>query len=233
MKKQNWEIAPRLTSHDEQLIGMRRFRNIVEAEAEASTYEWVDLGLPSGLLWASCNLGATKPEESGLYFAWGETQGYSDEDFKNGIKQFTWEDYKWGSDIRNLTKYVDQYGYLYPEDDAAFQYDFLSYIPSEQTFYELYDNCTWEYETLNNVDGIRFISKINNNSIFFPFCGIYIDGEKVGVGTETHLWACEHNKNYWAAFSPIVKDDSPIKGIYWLDRCRGYSIRPISMPSND
>ena len=69
MKKQNWETAPRLTSHDEQLIGMRRFRNIVGVKA--STYEWVDLGLPSGLLWASTNVGAEKPEDFGLYFAWG------------------------------------------------------------------------------------------------------------------------------------------------------------------
>jgi hypothetical protein len=108
---------------------MRRFRNIIEVEA--STYEFIDLGLPSGTLWASCNLGATKPEESGLYFAWGEVQGYSDNDFKNGVKQFIWDDYKWGSDPYNLNKYVGEYGYLYPEDDAAFQYDFLGHIPSE------------------------------------------------------------------------------------------------------
>lgn len=74
MKKQNWEIAPRLTSHDEWLIGMRRFRNIVEGSS--SKYEFVDLGLPSGTKWATTNVGATKPEESGLYFAWGDTQGY-------------------------------------------------------------------------------------------------------------------------------------------------------------
>ena len=57
---------------------------------QASLYEWVDLGLPSGLKWAAWNVGATKPEEFGLYFAWGETQGYT------GItdtKQFKWSDY--------------------------------------------------------------------------------------------------------------------------------------------
>ena len=88
----------------------------------ANGHEYVDLGLPSGTLWATCNVGASKPEEYGDYFAWGETKPKSD---------YSWETYKWckGSS-KTMTKYCtnSKYGYngftddlweLLPEDDAA------------------------------------------------------------------------------------------------------------------
>ena len=70
-----------------------------------SKYEFVDLGLPSGTKWATTNVGATKPEEFGLYFAWGETEGYTADDVNNGVKQFSWADYKLcGGSDSTLTK---------------------------------------------------------------------------------------------------------------------------------
>ena len=99
-------------------------------------YEWVDLGLPSGLKWADKNVGAEKPEDFGLYFAWGETQGYT------GItdeKQFSWSDYKlYCGSNKTLTKYntnssygtVDNLTTLEQVDDAAYTSDKTCRMPT-------------------------------------------------------------------------------------------------------
>ena len=88
-------------------------------------YEYVDLGLPSQLKWAKCNIGASTPEESGLYFQWGDTQGYTAEQVGSGggQKAFKWADYKFSIDgsSSNFSKYnaSDSKTVLDPEDDAA------------------------------------------------------------------------------------------------------------------
>ena len=90
-----------------------------------NAYEYVDLGLPSNLKWAKCNIGANSEEESGLYFQWGDTQGYTAEQVGDGegLKAFTWKDYKWSVDgsSSNFSKYnaSDSKTVLDPEDDAA------------------------------------------------------------------------------------------------------------------
>ena len=88
-------------------------------------YDYVDLGLPSQLKWAKCNIGATNEEETGLYFQWGDTQGYTAEQVGDGegLKAFSWADYKWSVDgsSSNFSKYnaSDSKTVLDPEDDAA------------------------------------------------------------------------------------------------------------------
>ena len=159
-----------------------------------SKYEFVDLGLPSGLKWATCNVGATKPEEYGLYFAWGETQGYS------GItneKQFSWSDYKLcGGSNSTLTKYnnnssngtVDNLTTLEQVDDAAYQSDNTCRMPTKADLEELIANTTSTWETLNGVNGRRFTSKTNSNSIFVPAAGFCINGSVDDVGYFGGLW---------------------------------------------
>ena len=90
---------------------------------KADPYPAVDLGLPSGLLWAKYNIGATNEEEAGLYFQWGDTQGYTTEQVGNGegLKAFSWADYKFDGSSSNFSKYnaSDSKTVLDPEDDAA------------------------------------------------------------------------------------------------------------------
>ena len=92
-------------------------------ESESDTNEYVDLGLPSGLLWAKYNIGATSEEEAGLYFQWGDTQGYTAEQVGDGegLKEFNWADYKFPGSSTNFSKYNASDGktVLDPEDDAA------------------------------------------------------------------------------------------------------------------
>jgi len=161
---------------------------------DTSIYEWVDLGLPSGLKWATCNVGAEKPEDFGLYFAWGETQGYS------GItdtKKFNWSDYELcGGSSTTLTKYnnnssngtVDNLTILEQVDDAAYVSDNTCRMPTKADLEELIDNTTSTMEKLNGVYGIRFTGS-NGNSIFIPAAGMCNFGSVRNVRSYGYLWS--------------------------------------------
>lgn len=135
--------------------------------------EAIDLGLPSGTLWANCNIGANAPEEYGDYFAWGETKPKS---------TFNWANYKWCDSEKaklELTKYcnnerygtVDNKTELDPEDDAAIvNWGGNWSMPSLEQMKELFNSeyTTQEWVTQNGVYGNLITSKINGNSIFLP-----------------------------------------------------------------
>ena len=173
---------------------------LVEALTIKPKYEFVDLGLPSGTKWATCNVGANSPEEFGLYFAWGETEGYE------GItdeKQFSWADYKLcGGSSSTLTKYnndssngtVDTLTTLEQVDDAAYTSDNTYRMPTSAELEELTANTTSTWETLNGVNGRRFTSKTNGNSIFVPAAGDCYNGSVNGVGSYGYLWSSSLNE---------------------------------------
>ncbi len=134
---------------------------------------YVDLGLPSGTLWATCNVGASAPEEFGDYFAWGETEPKD---------HYDWSTYKWcNGDEETLTKYcnestlgfngfVDNKTELDPEDDAACAHYPGGRMPSWEQIQELCDSCTWQWTQLNGVNGM-LVTGPNGNSIFLPSTG--------------------------------------------------------------
>ena len=126
------------------------------------TMEYVDLGLPSGIMWAKCDLGASSPERYGATYAWGETWT-------------KWTiDYYYFTDIveGQYTKYDsrDKRFFLEKEDDVAYLRLGEGWrYPTWNEVQELYDNCTVTASTLNGWPGVMFISKINNNYIFFGY----------------------------------------------------------------
>ena len=130
-------------------------------------HDWVDLGLPSGLKWATCNVGATSPEEIGSSFAWGETSPKS---------EYGWSTYVWcNGSATTLTKYntkseygsVDNKTALDLADDAAHVNWGGSWrMPTKNEYAELKDNCTWTWTTQNGEKGYRVTSLMNGNSIF-------------------------------------------------------------------
>ena len=139
----------------------------------------VDLGLPSGIKWASCNVGATTPEGYGNYYAWGETAPKAD---------YSWATYKHANGAYyKLTKYCTDASYgdngftdnlttLEPEDDAATANWGSNWrMPNDAEWTELLDNCTWTWTTLNNIMGYQVASKVNDNSIFLPAAGCRYD----------------------------------------------------------
>lgn len=139
-------------------------------------HERVDLGLPSGTLWATCNVGASSPEEYGDYFAWGETEP---KDY------YDWSTYKWcNGSSDTMTKYCTDsiLGYngftdgkteLDPEDDAAYVNWGSSWrMPTIEQQIELIGNCSWTWTTQNGVKGY-LVTGANGNSIFLPAAGRY------------------------------------------------------------
>lgn len=139
----------------------------------------VDLGLPSGIKWASCNVGAEKPEDCGNHYAWGEILPKED---------YSWATYKYANGGDNkLIKYCNNASYgdngftdnkttLEPEDDAAqVNWGDKWHMPTATEMDELINNCTWTWTTLNGVNGYQVTSKVNSNSIFLPATG-YCNG---------------------------------------------------------
>ena len=155
-------------------------------------HEWVDLGLPSGTLWATCNVGASSPEELGSYFAWGET---ATKDF------YDWSTYKWcNNNYMKMTKYctVSNYGNdgfvdnkteLDLEDDAAYVNWGPSWrIPSYEQFEELYASCTSLWTQHNGVNGLMFTGP-NGNNLFLPATGMLWGKGLGGVGADGYYWS--------------------------------------------
>ncbi|MBR1469795.1 MAG: hypothetical protein IJ605_06785 [Prevotella sp.] len=197
-------------------------------------HEYVDLGLPSGTLWASCNVGATKPEEYGDYFAWGETKGYSS-DTSDG-HSFDWANYKWcNGSYNSLTKYnyssgngtIDNKMELDLEDDAAYgNWGSNWRMPSREQQDELRQQCNWTWTTLNGVNGYRVTSKTNGNSIFLPAAGWRYGTSPDYAGSYGSYWSrsldtYSPDYAYYLYFYSLSVD--------WANNTRddGRSVRPV------
>jgi len=164
--------------------------DIILVEKEPVGDDWVDLGLPSGLLWATRNVGATSPEGYGDYFAWGETTTKS---------VYDWTTYIYcNGDYNQLTKYCNRssFGYngftdnltiLQPGDDAATA-NYGGRTPTEEEWEELINNTTAQWTTQNGVNGRLFTSS-NGNSLFLPAAGIRWDGSLYSAGDAGYYWS--------------------------------------------
>ena len=198
-----------------------------DATKDKDTHEYVDLGLPSGTLWATCNVGASKPEEYGDYFAWGETEP------KNN---YSWETYKYCKGTNNtITKYCARYGpvdykvELEPSDDAAtVSWGSEWQMPSSEQCAELsnyrYTTTTWT--TLNGVEGARITSKSNGNSIFLPAAGFRSETRLRYAGDSGEFWSRSvHSGDINYARGLIVEfGDSDT---YLNYRHLGLNVRPV------
>ena len=142
-------------------------KNSSLTEGTQNGHEWVDLGLPTGLKWATCNVGANTPEEYGDYFAWGEVEKK---------ETYSWNTYKWCNGSKeSLTKYctVDNKTVLDKEDDAAaVNWSGGWRMPIDAEMAELFAECTWTWVTQNGVKGYQ-VKGSNGNSIFLPAASFY------------------------------------------------------------
>ena len=158
-------------------------------------HEYVDLGLPSGTLWATCNVGANSPEEYGDFFAWGETapkDNYSESNYK-------WYSGSWYNHSRSITKYCtnSEYGYkgfvdnkteLDPEDDAAYvNWGPAWRMPSIEQINELSD-CPAQWTQRNGVNGV-LITGPNGNTLFLPAAGWCTYDSHEDPGTTGFYWS--------------------------------------------
>lgn len=162
-------------------------------------YEYVDLGLPSGTKWATCNVGASKPSEAGRYFQWGDTQGYTADQVGTGEgkKKFASNgtDYKWFKDrsYPSFSKYLTAGAKLGLEDDAANANKGGNWhIPTPTQIQELLNaaNTTSTWTTQDNVNGRLFTSvKDPSKSIFIPVTGYAKDGSFNLRETDGLIWS--------------------------------------------
>lgn len=148
-------------------------------EGTVSKIEFVDLGLPSGTLWAKANLGAISPAQQGLMYAWGELDGHAT---PYGDKQYTESDYKfYNSESGSYTKYNESDGLtsLLLEDDAAYQYDNTCRTPTVEQVWELVENTNYEFIYIDNIYCIKLTGN-NGNYICLPIYGSFRDGNIEG-----------------------------------------------------
>ena len=165
-------------------------------EINNNGYDYVDLGLPSGTLWATCNVGASKPSDGGLYFQWGDTKGYTADQVGtgDGQKKFASDesDYKFGV-YPNYSKYTTKVATLELEDDAAHVNMGGSWhMPTPTQIQELINtaNTTSTWTTQNGVNGRLFTSKKDTSkSIFFPAAGYAWDGSVLDSGDIGDVWS--------------------------------------------
>jgi len=166
----------------------------------------VDLGLPSGIKWASCNLGAEKPEDFGNYYAWGEVvskEEYMPENHKYiiAISYYgddifgRYKEYKYTKYCKTIDSYrddesADKKTTLELEDDAAhFNWGGNWRIPTIVEIWELLSHCTWKATVQNGVGGFLVMSRVNTNSIFLPYAGYRQEDQGYGGCAEGHYWS--------------------------------------------
>ena len=204
-----------------------------------SPVEYVDLGLPSGLKWAKCNLGASKPSERGDYYAWGETAPKADYD---------WATYKWmqagQSDSKYITKYTiadGETGGIWYDSSGAFIGDNKTALvaaddaataklgspwrmPTIDEFQELIDKCTWTWTTQDGVNGYQ-VDGPNGNAIFLPAAGYRKVSGLYNV-SKGYYWSSSLSttENNCAYSLDLHSDNYFIARTY---RYFGYTVRPV------
>ena len=210
-----------------------------DVSGKVKGHAYVDLGLKSGLKWATCNIGSKKVTDSGDYFAWGETKAK---------KEYSWDNYKWcgnkkadeHNNPQDFSKYctdskhgkADNVDIVEAKDDAASTlWGGTWRTPTNDELGELLDICNWKWEAnfhSSGVSGYLGTSKKNGNKIFIPACGYNFDGNKNPKGENGGYWS----STLYNRFSPCAYYiDFAKAGIEWdiyTFRGRGMCIRAVT-----
>ena len=208
---------------------------ILGGDQGGDNHEYVDLGLTSGTLWATMNVGANSPEEYGDYFAWGETTPKD---------VYKWDNYQWsnGTRFNKLIKYCtnSNYGYngfvddkteLEPEDDAATaNWGSQWCMPTEEQLDELIAECNWQWTTRNGVNGSLVTSKHNGATLFLPAAGYHFGDQLYSTGTIAYYWsrmvnASKSYQAYYLWFNSLGNLERNFG-----DRDNGYTVRAVRVP---
>lgn len=202
-----------------------------------TTYvEWVDLGLPSGLLWADRNVGSKNAEDYGNYYAWGETAPK---------EAYTWNNYTYRDAENYLTKYCNKPGYgsngftdnlttLEASDDAAtVNIGGGARTPAKEEWQELIDNTTSTWTTQNGVHGILFTAS-NGKSIFLPAAGVRNSSSLDYVGELCYYWSSTLDTyvayNAWRLYCDDYSRNPHLDN--GVSRFLGHSVRAVRAGQN-
>ena len=206
-------------------------------KGKKESHDYVDLGL--SVKWATCNIGASAPEETGLYFAWGETQGYTAEQVGTN-KYFAWEgehaDYEFGEWVDQepdygMTKYnSDGITTLETTDDAAYvNWGSDWRMPTKDEFDELLENTTSSWTEVNGVGGMLFTSTVEGyeeETLFFPAVGSAANGGVSGVGVYGSYWSASLGSE-GVSVAYRLYFGSGYCAVDYGSRFYGYAVRPV------
>ena len=203
--------------------------------------EAIDLGLPSGILWASCNVGANSPEEYGGYYAWGETEEK---------EYYDWSTYKWMNEGQSSWTQINKYTFADGQTSACWYSDgtFIGdgkttldleddvahvkwggnwRMPTREEIQELIDNCSSEWTTLNGVNGRKFTGS-NGNNIFLPAAGYRGEGELHDLGTGGCYWSSSLYESYSDQARELYFNSGRVRLSSSDDRrVYGQTVRPV------
>lgn len=197
-----------------QILGIANENDPVNIPAEA-----IDLGLPSGIKWAAYNVGATKPEDAGLYYAWGDTEERV---------YYDWNHYVHGDGSKSTIHDIgtDISGTEY--DVAHVRWGGNWRMPTPVDVKELIDNCTYEWTTQNGVTGAKFTSNINGASIFLPAAGNRYSSSLQDVGTQGLYWESKQSPSDNTYAYLLFFDSEGASYRYGYSRFAGFTIRPVT-----
>ena len=188
--------------------------NGIESEVVSGSingHEYVDLGLPSGTKWATCNVGANNPEEYGNYYAWGEIMAKSEYTEENCVTCGESMD-----DISGDTNY----------DVARTIWGESWRIPTKAELEELKNKCTWTWCSQDDVNGYKIIGP-NGNSIFIPAAGYYDGASRIYVGKSGGYWSSTpYESNTSRAYDFGFYSGG--RSMYWYYRYIGRTVRPVT-----
>ena len=184
----------------------------------ATTHEYVDLGLPSGTLWATCNVGATSKEQYGTYYAWGETSPKS---------KYSWSNYQHANGSYKTCQDIGVNISDTQYDAAKIEWGDNWRMPTKDEINELVTQCTWTAATVNSVKGYT-VKGPSGNTIFLPFAGCSYDGTTYGKGSYTYYWSSEVSGTATSSTVNVLylKSGSQTK-ITTIQRRTGAVIRPV------
>ena len=197
----------------------------VATASKINGHEYVDLGL--SVKWATCNIGASSPSDYGDYYAWGETSTKND---------YSWKTYKWckGS-ADTMTKYctnskygtVDSKTTLASNDDVAHvKWGGSWRMPTLAEIKELKSKCSWEWTTVNGVNGYK-VTGPNGNSIFLPAAGYRHGSELYYRGSRGYYWSGSlYEFDSYGAYSLYFHSGG--RGWYYDGRNLGRTVRPVT-----
>ena len=176
-------------------------------------HEWVDLGLPSGTLWATCNVDATRPSQPGKLYAWGETATKSSYTQENSAY------YK---------KDFDDFSGNASNDVAASQWGEGWRMPTKADFDELLHYCNWDYVQKDGIWGSEITSTINGKAIFLPVTG-YKDGTKhLDASGNGMYWTSTPYRDQWNSGAHMYQFGGALGEVSIAERCSGFAIRPVA-----
>jgi hypothetical protein len=189
----------------------------IQSQTAAAPTGFVDLALPSGLLWCEHNVGASTPYEHGLYFSWGNVEGHAEGsgyDFSDAVYAQTA-----GAALTGNIAVGNTY------DMARHNMGAPSRLPTTGEFQELVNNCTSEWTDEDGVTGRRFTSNINGNSVFFPASGYYNGTTLNGRGSGGYYWSSTYYSETNAR--SLFFDSSEVFPTNYYNRRLGFTVRAV------